>query len=158
MADIKIIRSRDIEPDTLPDAEEGVGYLKRIIYPHKVPAKGFFFGVGEANPGYSIHRWHLHTLDRAKGLKVVYPERFEELYHIIRGRGVIQWEAKGGGIKEEKVKAGDTIFFPPGVPKHQLLNTGNRKMFVVLCGSPPIQVRLTHLKKDSEILRKGGKR
>jgi mannose-6-phosphate isomerase-like protein (cupin superfamily) len=142
MGEIKIVRSKDVEPDTLPDSKEGVGYLKRIIYPHKTPAKGFFFGVGEANPGHSIHRWHRHTIDRAKGLKVVYPKNFEELYHIIRGRGVVQWQAKDGGIREEKVKAGDTILFPPGVPKHQLLNTGNQKMFVVLCGSPPIKVTL----------------
>jgi mannose-6-phosphate isomerase-like protein (cupin superfamily) len=147
MAEIKVVRSKDVESDTLPDAKQEVGFLKRIIYPHKVPAKGFFFGVGEAKTGYSIHRWHSHTIDRAKGLKVVYPKNFEELYYIVRGRGVVQWKTKDGGIQEEKVRAGDTILFPPGVPKHQLLNTGNQKMFVVLCGSPPIKVTLRKPKK-----------
>lgn len=143
MEGIKIVRLEDVERDPLPDVEEGVGFLKRIIYPHKTPAKGFFFGVGEAPPGYSIHRWHHHSVDRAKGLEVVYPENFEELYFIIRGSGVVQWEVDGGKIREEKVKVGDTIFFPPGSPKHQLLNTGDEDMFVALCGSPPIKVTLS---------------
>jgi len=143
MEEIKVVRGKDIKPDPLPGTDkEGAGWLKRIIYPHKIPARGFIFGVGEAMPGYSLHRWHSHILDKGKGFKVVYPKHFEEVYYIVRGRGVVQWKTKHGKIEEIKVKAGDAIFFPPGVPKHQLLNTGSQKMFVVLCGSPPIHVKL----------------
>ena len=101
-------------------------------------------GVSEVNPGYSIHRWHRHVTDKAEGYQVVYPENFEEVYHIIRGSGVIQWKPEKGGMREEKVKAGDTVFLPVDVVEHQLLNTGTEKMYLVFCGSPTPRVTLTY--------------
>ena len=56
---------------------------------------------------------------------------------------MIQWKTDAGKIEEEKVGAGDAIFLPVDVTEHQLLNTGNEKMFVVYAGSPPPHVTLT---------------
>jgi mannose-6-phosphate isomerase-like protein (cupin superfamily) len=92
---------------------------------------------------YSVHRWHRHTSDKAKGYEVTYPENFEEIYHLIRGNGLIQWKTEEGKIKEQEVGAGDTILLPVDVVEHQLLNSGPEKMHVVFCGNPTPQVKIT---------------
>jgi mannose-6-phosphate isomerase-like protein (cupin superfamily) len=144
MADPKIIRASEVESAQLPGAKEAhAGWIKRILYPPKIETKGVFFGVAEFNPGYSVHRWHTHTEDKAEGYEVVYPENFEEIYYIIRGAGVMQWKAADGQIiKEEKVTAGDTIFMPVGIAEHQLFNNGNEKIVIVFCGYPTPKVIL----------------
>ena len=144
MAEPKIIRASEVESAQLPGAKEAhAGWIKRILYPPKVETKGLFFGFAEFNPGYSVHRWHTHTEDKAEGYEVVYPENFEEIYYIIRGAGVMQWKAVDGQIiREEKVTAGDTIFMPVGIVEHQLFNNGNEKMVIVFCGTPTAKVTL----------------
>lgn len=140
MESIKIIKLEDIEPDTLPGDEESGGYLKRIVYPHTVPAKGFAFGYGEVPPGHSLHRWHKHTGDKAKGLEVVYEPGFEELYFIIKGRGAVQWKEPDGEVNEKSVEEGTTILFCEGVPQHQVLNTGSENMIIAFVGCPPVKI------------------
>lgn len=71
--------------------------MKRIIYPHKIPAKGFAFGFGEVSPGKSLHLWHKH-----KGLEVIYAPGFEELYYILKGSGAVQWKEPNGEVKEKR--------------------------------------------------------
>ena len=41
--------------------------MRRMVYPHTVGTKQLFFGIAEINPGYSPHRWHRHTHDKAEG-------------------------------------------------------------------------------------------
>jgi oxalate decarboxylase/phosphoglucose isomerase-like protein (cupin superfamily) len=142
MAEPKIIRASGVESAQLPGAKEiQAGWIKRILYSPKIQTKGVFFGVAEINPGYSVHRWHTHTEDKAEGYEVVYPENFKEIYHIIGGTGVMQWKpVDGQSIKEEKATAGDTIFMPVGIVEHQLFNNGNEKMVMVFCGHPTAKV------------------
>jgi mannose-6-phosphate isomerase-like protein (cupin superfamily) len=144
MAEPKIIRASEVESAQLPGAKEiQAGWIKRILYSPKIQTKGVFFGVAEINPGYSVHRWHTHTEDKAEGYEVVYAENFEEIYYIIRGAGVMQWKAADGQIiKEEKVTAGDTIFMSVGIAEHQLFNNGNEQMAMVFCGHPTPKVIL----------------
>jgi len=137
---IKVVRLEEVEPDTLADCEEGEGYMKRIIYPHKVPAKGFAFGYAEVPPGKSLHRWHKHTGDKAKGLEVIYPLGFEELYFIIKGSGAVQWKEPSGEVREKNVGEKDTILFCEGVPEHQVLNTGNKDMLIAFVACPPVKI------------------
>ena len=144
IAEIKIIMSNEIEAAPLPGAGGAkAGFIKRIVYPPHVISKGSFLGVAEFNPGFSGHRWHTHTHDKAEGYEVVYPENFEEIYYMVSGRGVIQWKTPDGKIKEEKVGPGDTMFMPVGVAEHQLLNTGTEKIVIVFCGYPTAKVTLT---------------
>jgi mannose-6-phosphate isomerase-like protein (cupin superfamily) len=143
MEDVKIFRSRDIESRSHPADGENAGWIKRIIYPPHIITKGTFMGIGEVNPGYSPHRWHTHTSDKAEGYEVVYPNDFEEFYYIVSGNGVVQWKAEDGKIKEEKVSAGDAIFFPVGVAEHQLFNNGTEKIVMVFGGSPKPKVTFT---------------
>ena len=143
MEDVRIFRSNEIDPLPLigfKGIEEG--WMKRIIYPQNIATKGVFFGTAEVNPGYSPHRWHNHVADKAEGYEVVYPKDFEEIYYIVSGTGVMQWSTEDGKIKEEKVTAGDVVFFPAGVAKHQLLNNGTEKIVMVFCGTPPAKVTL----------------
>ena len=140
MDKIKVVKLEDVESDTLPDGEEGVGYLKRIIYPHKIPAKGFAFGFGEVPPGQSLHRWHKHTGDKAKGLEVIYAAGFEELYFIIKGSGAVQWKEPNGEVREKNVGERDTILFCDGVPEHQVLNTGSDDMLIAFVACPPLTI------------------
>jgi len=143
MKDVKVIKCSDIEPDPLPGANaKEAGIMKRIVYLHTVGAKQLFFGVVEINPGYSPHRWHRHTYDKAEGYEAAYSKDFEGVYYIISGSGVAQWKAEDGQIKETRVGAGDTLFFPPDVAEHQLFNNGTEKMIITMCGSPPHKLKL----------------
>ncbi len=54
----------------------------------------------------------------------------EELYHFTRGRGRMTL-----GDETFAVKAGDTVYIPPGTP-HQLDNTGNIALKLLCCCSP----------------------
>lgn len=144
MEDVKIVRGDDAKPQVLPGVlEKKAGWIKRLIYPDNVGAEGIVMGIAEANPGYSIHPWHTHTRYESKGIELVYPKNFEEIYYIIKGSGVVQWKTQDGKILEEKVTAGDSIFFPVGVSEHQLLNKSHKKVLVLYCGSPMPRVTLT---------------
>lgn len=137
---IKIVKFDDVPSDTMPGTEPGIGCLKRIIFPHTVPAKGFSFAYGEVPPGQSLHRWHKHTGDKMNGLEVIYSEGFEELYFIIKGTGVVQWKEQNGEIKEKALSERDTILFCDGVPEHQVLNTGGENMLIAVVGCPPVKI------------------
>jgi mannose-6-phosphate isomerase-like protein (cupin superfamily) len=136
MEDVKILRLKDIKSASIPGAGREAGWMKRIVHPANINTKSTFMGLAEVNPGHSPHRWHIHIKDKAEGYEITYPEGFEEVYHIIRGSGTVQWKTADGQVKEEGVSAGDTIFFPPGVGEHQLLNNGSEKIYMVFCGSP----------------------
>jgi oxalate decarboxylase/phosphoglucose isomerase-like protein (cupin superfamily) len=145
MVDVIVIKSGDIKSTPLPgSSRKEEGWMKRIVYPPQVITKGSFLGAGEVNPGYSFHRWHRHTSDKAEGYEIVYPKNFEEIYYVASGNGVVQWKTEDGKINEEKVTAGDTIFLPADVAEHQLFNSGSEKMFVVFCGSPMPKVTLSY--------------
>jgi oxalate decarboxylase/phosphoglucose isomerase-like protein (cupin superfamily) len=145
MVDVIIIRSGDVDLTPPPGASgKDAGWIKRIVYPPHTNTKGSFMGVAEVNPGFSVHRWHRHVTDKAEGYEVIYPKDFEEIYHIVRGSGVIQWKTEEGKIREEKVSAGDTMLLPIDVAEHQLFNSGTEKMSIVFCGSPTPKVTLTY--------------
>lgn len=74
---------------------------------------------------------------------MIYPENFEEVYHIISGNWVIQWKTDGGEVNEAKVGAGDTVFFSAGVGVHQLFNNGQEKIVMICCGGPTAKVTMT---------------
>jgi len=96
-------------------------------------------GILYVSPGKSPHRWHAHDRpDEGEGLKVIYPSGFEEAYLIVQGKGIIQWE-QDGEVNERGVEAGDLIYFPENVFKHQLLNNHETPMTVVYATSPPVR-------------------
>jgi len=143
MAEIKIIRSKDVCQAPLPGVKNAAaGWIKRVVYPPHVFTNGSFLGVAECMPGYYIHRWHTHTQDQADGYEVIYPPNFEEIYYIVSGHGVIQWKTAEGNIKEEEVGPGDALFMPAGVVEHQLFNNGKEKIIVIFCGYPTPKVTL----------------
>ena len=55
----------------------------------------------------------------------------EEIYHITEGTGLMT-----SGKEKISVKAGDTIYLPPGTP-HQVKNTGNTPLKILCSCSPP---------------------
>lgn len=140
MANIRIVRSHDVLPTLLPGSEsKQAGWIKRILYSPDVEAKSILMGIAEVNPGYSPHRWHSHTTDETGSYHVIYPENFEEAYYILEGEGMVQWTEGDGTVSETKVGVGDTIFFPIGAPKHQLLNDQKEKIVVLFVGGPPVR-------------------
>lgn len=142
MKGIKIIRLDEIESQTIPAADApNAGWMKRAIYPPHVDTERIYMAIQELNPGFSAHRWHSHaTIDKAEGYHIVYPEGFTEIYHLVSGSGVVQWKTEDGKIEEQKVGAGDTIYFSVGVPEHQLVNNGTDKMHIVIVGTPRPQL------------------
>jgi mannose-6-phosphate isomerase-like protein (cupin superfamily) len=132
MALLKIIKPDDVQPQNIRGQSKEAGQVKRIIATEK-----FYFNVDEVSPGFSPHSWHRHTRYRAEGVEVEYPADFEEIYFILSGCGVIQWKTESGEISEQEVAAGDTIYMPPGVVEHQLLNNGTEKIRLAVVGVPP---------------------
>jgi len=132
MAELRIVRSNEIQPQNIRGLGKEAGQIRKIIAANK-----FFFNVDEVNPGFSPHHWHTHTKYRAEGYEVEYPADFEEIYFIISGRGLIQWKTESGETLEQEVGPGDTIHMPPGVVEHQLLNNGTEKIRLAVVGVPP---------------------
>jgi hypothetical protein len=141
MENPRILRLKDIEPQPLTGTKnKDGGWVKGITFPHNAFVKGtIFFRRQEVMPGHSPHRWHTHTIDRCEGYELIFPKDFVEVYHIISGKGVVQWRAKNGKIREEEVSDGDSIFFTVEMGEHQLLNNGTEKMFMITFGGPAPQ-------------------
>ena len=132
-----VLHSKDVKPVTAP----GGAVLRRIITPKEGCSKVFYVGVVVADPGQPTHRWHTHTYDKVGDYEVKFPEGFEEAYYIFEGSGTLYWRVKGR-VKQRKVKRGDGLFFPAGVVKHQLVNTGKKPLKAVYVGAPPLPFML----------------
>lgn len=132
MAQLKIVRADEVQPQNIRGLAKEAGQIKRIIATEKL-----FFNVDEVSPGYSPHHWHRHTKYRHEGVEVEYPADFEEIYFILSGHGVVQWKTESGDIQEQQVGPGDTIHMPPDVVEHQLLNNGTEKIRLAVIGVPP---------------------
>jgi mannose-6-phosphate isomerase-like protein (cupin superfamily) len=132
MAQPKIVRSDEVQPQNIRGLGKEAGQVRKIITTEKL-----FFNVDEVSPGFSPHHWHTHTKYKAEGYEVEYPVDFEEIYFILSGRGIIQWKTESGEIREQEVGPGDTIHMPPGVVEHQLLNNGTEKVRLAVVGVPP---------------------
>ncbi|MEW6262700.1 MAG: cupin domain-containing protein [Thermodesulfobacteriota bacterium] len=137
-----IIRLEEVSAQPIPGAGPEAGFMKRVLYPPRIETQGLFFAYCECRPGFSPHRWHTHQGDQAEGYRVEYPPGFEEVYYVIRGQGVMQWERADGVIAELPVGPGDAVFIPPGVPRHQLLNNGPETIQMIGCGQPRPKVTL----------------
>lgn len=132
MAQLRIVKADDVEPQNIRGFGAEAGQVKRVIATEK-----FYFNVDEVSPGFSPHRWHRHDRYRAGNVEVEYPADFEEIYFILSGSGVVQWKTDSGEIGEQEVGPGDTIYMPPGVVEHQLLNNGTEKIRLAVVGVPP---------------------
>jgi len=132
MAELKFVKSGDVKPQNIRGLGKEAGQVKRIVATGK-----FYFNIDEINPGYSPHSWHQHTKYRHDGVEVEYPPDFEEIYFIVSGHGVVQWKTESGEVREQAVGPGDTIYMPPDVVEHQLLNTGTETIRLAVVGVPP---------------------
>jgi len=132
MAELKIIRDVDIQPEAMRGSGEGAGQVKRVIATEK-----FFFNIDVVNPGHSPHHFHQHVNYKTETHEVEYPADFEEIYYILSGHGVVQWKTDSGEIQEQEVGPGDTVFTPPDVVEHQLLNNGSEIIRMAVVGVPP---------------------
>jgi mannose-6-phosphate isomerase-like protein (cupin superfamily) len=132
MAQLKIVKPDDVQPQNIRGLGKEAGQIKRVIATDKL-----FFNIDEISPGFSPHHWHRHDKYTTEGVKVEYAADFEEIYFILSGRGVVQWKTDSGEIEEQAVGPGDTIHMPAGVVEHQLLNNGTEKMRLAVVGVPP---------------------
>lgn len=132
MAQLKIVKSGDVQGQNIRGLGKEAGQIKRIIATEKL-----FFNVDEISPGFSPHHWHTHSKYKADGYEVEYPKDFEEIYFVLDGRGVIQWKTDSGEIQEQEVGPGDTIHMPAGVVEHQLFNNSKEKIRIAVVGVPP---------------------
>ena len=131
----RVIRVKEGFPLEMP----GGGYGRRMLGMPVSQKVGM--GIIYVDRGKSPHRWHSHDdSDKSGSYEVHYPEGFEEGYIVVQGEGIVQWKQEGK-IYEEKVGAGDVIYFPPGVVEHQLLNNSERPMIVVYACVPPLSTK-----------------
>ncbi len=141
MTEPKILKLDEIESRPLFGSEGfHEGWIKRIVYHPYVDTKKVYVGMLEVNPGFYAHRWHTHTSDRSKDSQLVFSEDYLEIYHLVSGRGTVQWKNKDGRIEERTAVSGDTIYFPVGMPEHQFINSGTEKIRLIIVGVPAPQV------------------
>jgi oxalate decarboxylase/phosphoglucose isomerase-like protein (cupin superfamily) len=130
-----VIRAKEGFPLEMP----GGGHGRRMLGMPVSQKMGM--GVIYVDRGKSPHRWHSHDdSDKSGSYEVNYPEGFEEGYIVVQGEGIIQWKQEGK-VYEEKVGAGDAMYFPPGVVEHQLLNNSERPMIVAYAFAPPLSIK-----------------
>ena len=132
MAQLRIIRSGEVQPQNIRGFGKEAGEIRRVVATEKL-----FFNIDEVSPGFSPHHWHKHDRYRHDGHEVEYADDFEEIYFILSGNGVVQWKTDSGEVREQAVGPGDAIHMPPGVVEHQLLNNGTEKIRLAVVGVPP---------------------
>ena len=111
-----------------------------LTSPSVCGSRFLYVGIEYVKPGESPHRWHSHDYDKSEKFEVRYPQSFEEAYVIINGEGTLYYEA-GSKKVSQRVEGGDSIFFPRGMPKHELVNTGPKTMTLVFAGAPPPKIK-----------------
>lgn len=111
-----------------------------LASPSVCDSKFLYVGIEYVEPGESPHRWHSHDYDKGEKFEVLYPKDFEESYVIIQGHGTLYYDLDGKRAHRE-IGEGNAIFLPRGMPKHELVNTGNKTMSLVFAGAPPPTVR-----------------
>jgi mannose-6-phosphate isomerase-like protein (cupin superfamily) len=132
MAQLKFVKAADVKPQNLRGLPKEAGHVMRLIATEK-----FYFNVDVIAPGHSPHSWHRHDQYVHDGIKVEYPADFEEIYYVLSGKGVLQWKTDAGEMREESVGPGDTIYMPPDVIEHQLLNNSTEDIRIAVVGVPP---------------------
>ena len=132
MAQLKIIKSDEVQSKNIRGLGKDAGHVRKIVATDKM-----FFNVDVVSPGFSPHHFHKHDGYTADGYKVEYPADFEEIYYILSGHGVVQWKTASGAVEEQSVGPGDTIFMPPDVVEHQLLNNSTEDIRLAVVGVPP---------------------
>lgn len=131
-----IVRAEDAAPHPL----HGNGNIRRLIYPLTVGSERIFIGIAEVPPGEAPHVFHRHGSEVIGDLRLAYAADFEEFYFVIDGEGLMQWKPEAGGLTEVPVRAGDSIYMPPGVVEHRIFNSGKGTLKVLYGGSPPAVV------------------
>jgi mannose-6-phosphate isomerase-like protein (cupin superfamily) len=132
MAQLKIVKADEVQPQNIRGFGKAAGQVRRLIATEKL-----FFDVDDVSPGFSPHHRHTHGKYRADGVEAEYPADFDEIYFILRGGGVMQWKTESGEVREQEVRPGDTIHMPPGVLEHQRLNNGPEKIRLAAIGVAP---------------------
>ncbi len=122
----------------------GEGAIRRAIYPDLAGSQHLFIGLAEFEPGTAPHVFHRHGTEvvGAPGhrRRLTYDREFEEFYFVVEGKGEMQWRLANGDLHAEPVSAGDSVYFPPGVVEHRIVNTGLGPMRVLYGGTPPAKV------------------
>jgi len=119
--------------------EMGGAKIKNFIT-RQVGSKRIHMSYMEIPPRGSAHRWHTHkNVDEDSRVRVKYPEGFEQVYFIVKGRGSLQLKTSQG-VKGLDVNELDAIFFPQEVVEHQVINRGSESLVIVAVGSPPLEV------------------
>lgn len=132
MGQLKFVKAGDVKPQNLRGLPAEAGHVLRLIATEK-----FYFNIDDIAPGHSPHSWHKHDQYVHDGVRVEYPADFEEIYYVLSGNGVLQWKTESGEMREQAVGPGDTIYMPPDVIEHQLLNNSNGNIRIAVVGVPP---------------------
>lgn len=125
-------------------ALHGEGAIRRVIYPDLAGSRQLFLGLAEFGPGTAPHVFHRHGTEvvgaPGQRRRLSYAPEFEEFYFVVEGEGEMQWRLDDGSQHGEPVRAGDAVYFPPGVVEHRIFNTGGGTMRVLYGGTPPAAV------------------
>lgn len=139
-----------ITPIVIPSVEfrahalHGDGAIRRAIYPDTTGSRALFLGLAEFGPGTAPHVFHRHGTEvvgeAGHRRRLTYAADFEEFYFVVDGNGELQWRLDDGTQHARAVRAGDAVYFPPGVVEHRVFNTGTATMRVLYGGTPPAAV------------------
>ena len=132
MAQLKFVKADAVTLENIRGFGKEAGHVRKIIVTEKM-----FFNVDVVSPSFSPHHFYKHDSYIADGYKIEYPADFEEIYYILRGHGVMQWKTASGAVEEQSFGPSDTIFMPPDVVEHQLLNNSNEDIHLAVVGVPP---------------------
>ncbi|MCD1295980.1 hypothetical protein CUJ83_13335 [Methanocella sp. CWC-04] len=109
-----MIRNRD---NTIPFVTKDGSIIHELYHPGSTPVEGT--SVAEAYVEQTLEtKRHIH-------------EKSQEVYYILKGRGVMTL-----GERSFDVKEGDAILIPPGT-SHKIKNTGDSGLRILCICTPP---------------------
>ena len=129
---LSVIKANSVPPQNIRGFGSEAGQIRKVV-----SSPALFFNIDEVEPGFSPHHWHRHDGYKFEGHEVKYPSNFEEIYYVLDGHGVVQWKDEAGKVGEQAVGPGDTVYFPPDVVEHQLLNNSKATLRIAVVGVPP---------------------
>jgi mannose-6-phosphate isomerase-like protein (cupin superfamily) len=119
-------RITSIKKKPLVDAH-GAAALYQIFW--QEDESGKVFGAKKPEPMKSFRHFARITLEPGETNNMHTHGDAEQVYFVLRGGGTVQV-----GDERKKVKAGDAVFLPAGVP-HGFFNTGDRRTVLLLVGA-----------------------
>ena len=120
---VKVVKFRDVEP-AKPITDKGAGSrVRRLITRDREGSDRLMLGVSIGDPYQEAISWSY--------------DDFDEVYYVVSGEKLLQYEYSNGEKGEVRLGPGDACYLPRNV-KYTSWNPGNIPYVIVYALNPPL--------------------